>query len=471
MLMHKKNKLAWLFITGSVAILSSSIVVAASLSTNYKTSLINCSNIIASPYNESNSLTFANTYTSASASTFFSCEDESIVPSGDIYYEINGTSITIITGTDEEGETLNTLSGTNLILKSNFKVGNTENCNIVTIDDYAFINNNEIKSSLDLTNDTSLTTIGKSAFSECNNLNTVKFPENLQTISENAFKGCPNLKTIDLTKTTNVLTINDYAFAKDYLINVSYIDNDKYMLYHAKNGQVLVDKTTLDKDSNQWSNTTKAIGSIAVGNINLQNASCTEITDNAFTECYGVNSIDFPETLEKIGESAFSECRQLSSLVFNNGLKIIEKSAFSACHNLDYINFPESTQFIDQLAFDDIGVDEIVFNNKNPDWLIFDPDNNTGISPDWLGDDNCDITIYVPYKCDKAYRDVLTNKCSWFKSDLMKIVAQNDDSSLLKWLWIGLGVGIPVITAGIVLIVFFTNRNKKKNANKVLKEE
>ena len=56
----------------------------------------------------------------------------------------------------------------------------------------------------------SVTTIGDSAFSDCNSLTSITIPDSVTTIEEYAFSSCDSLRSITIPD--SVTTIGDYAF-------------------------------------------------------------------------------------------------------------------------------------------------------------------------------------------------------------------------------------------------------------------
>ncbi len=76
-----------------------------------------------------------------------------------------------------------------------------------------------------------ITTIGKSAFSNCKQLESVKLPNTLETISDDAFINCDSLKEIHIPE--NVKNISEHSigyeltWTDDYYSNSYYKDTDK----------------------------------------------------------------------------------------------------------------------------------------------------------------------------------------------------------------------------------------------------
>ncbi|MBR4440514.1 MAG: leucine-rich repeat protein [Bacteroidales bacterium] len=69
-----------------------------------------------------------------------------------------------------------------------------------------------------------------------------------------------------------------------------------------------------------------------------------EIDNSAFAFC-SLESITIPGSVKKIGHQAFSSCENLKSVTIENGVKSIDNGAFEDCYNIESISIPESVQF------------------------------------------------------------------------------------------------------------------------------
>ena len=204
--------------------------------------------------------------------------------------------------------------------------------NVTTIGNNAFNNSNV--GSIDLSNATSLTTIGSQAFKSCSNLTgDLVIPSKVTSIGNQAFE-YTNITSLDLSQATSLTTIGDAAFR--------YCENIIGKLNIPKNLQTIGDECfkdtsisslTIDK-SNQyfslatnlgpdaqvlvsgsektWNNNSKAIGSLAWGQIILPN-NITFIAENAF-QSTNITSLDLSQatSLTTIGDNAFMSCSNLT---------------------------------------------------------------------------------------------------------------------------------------------------------------
>lgn len=72
----------------------------------------------------------------------------------------------------------------------------------------------------------------------------------------------------------------------------------------------------------------------------------------AFSKCYSLGLINFPDSLIKIMNKAFSKCKNLRKIYFGQNSKIIsiKEGAFEDCA-IDFIHLPSSLQKIGKAAF------------------------------------------------------------------------------------------------------------------------
>ena len=144
--------------------------------------------------------------------------------------------------------------------------------------------------------------ICKSAFSRCDALQSVSFPDGLQTIGDSAFSSCAALQSVSFPD--GLRTIGKHAFSScAALESVSFPDGLRM------------------------------------------------IGDYAFWGCDALESVSFPDDLRTIGELSFYECAALQSVSFPDGLQTIGDSAFYGCDALESVSFPDGLQTIGKGAF------------------------------------------------------------------------------------------------------------------------
>ena len=259
----------------------------------------------------------------------------------------------------------------------------------------------------------SVTSLGESLFSYCENLSSVSLPESLTKIGEYAFKGCASLKTIQLPN--SVQKIGDHAFCYTGLTSVAFPESldsiEAYVFSGCSNLEsitipksikwigywafkscknldslIIEDDTdaVLSLDNSAFDNCplkTITLGrnlyykhcednseythSPFLGNDSLQSvqitSSVTSLGKSLFSDCKNLSSVSLPESLIKIGASAFDDCTNLSSVSLPESLTQIGKSAFEGCASLKTIQLPNSVQKIGDHAFCYTGLTSVAF--------------------------------------------------------------------------------------------------------------
>jgi tetratricopeptide (TPR) repeat protein len=173
-------------------------------------------------------------------------------------------------------------------------------------------------------------TIGSGAFMGCKSLRNVNIPDSMLSIGAYAFSGCEKLESIIIPE--SVTSIGDYAFS--------------------------------------FCNSLK--------NIVIPN-SINKISNEVFSWCESLTNIDLPQDIKSIGDSAFSLCKSLTSIDIPEGVKSIGKSAFSSCESLKNIIIPGNVEEIGNSAFNNctslkaIVIPDTVkkFGKNAPGFLIF----------------------------------------------------------------------------------------------------
>ena len=156
------------------------------------------------------------------------------------------------------------------------------------------------------------------------NQNEINIPNTVKTIGREAFYENKNLETVVLPDSVEI--IEDYAF------------------YEAKVKNI------------KLSNNLKSIGAYAffVGDfdsISLPD-SLEEIGESAFAICNNLRSVTIGENVKVIKEGAFSGCDSLEEVIIKSNLTRLEEYAFYLCYNLKKLTFTkDAPEFIDFYGF------------------------------------------------------------------------------------------------------------------------
>ncbi len=198
------------------------------------------------------------------------------------------------------------------------------------INEYAFGNCSRLKS---ITIPGSVTELRHSAFLECSSLEEVVFEEgcSITYISSNTFAGCVSLRDITIPATVTSISGSSYNY------NAAFYNCDNLKIRFAEGSQL------------------KSIGQYAFNcsdNLDIVLPEGLEtISNNAFSTCKNMKSINIPSTVTSIGASAFAHCYGLTDVVLNEGLTIMSSNLFYGCSSLKNVTIPSSTTSIAEQAF------------------------------------------------------------------------------------------------------------------------
>ena len=160
--------------------------------------------------------------------------------------------------------------------------------------------------------------IGDNAFSDCNLITSVVFPDTLETIGKYAFIDCNLISSIKLPK--NLISILSQAFngcvsLESVTFPQSIKDIGSFAFYQCESLKTVTIPGSVTK-----------ISSYAFGFCeNLTTAVIAEGTEElshwAFTNCYTLKQIYLPKTLTTIGIEAFHACKELSDVWYAGSLE------------------------------------------------------------------------------------------------------------------------------------------------------
>ena len=156
-----------------------------------------------------------------------------------------------------------------------------------------------------------VTTIGSSAFSDCDSLTSVTIPNSVTTIGSGAFEFCFSLTS--LTIPNSVTTIGSGAFFSCFSLTSVTIPNSV---------------TTIGSSAFAGC---FSLTSVTIGN------SVTTIGHGAFYGCSSLTSVTIGNSVTEIGYYAFSGCSSLTSVTIPNSVTTIGYYAFSGCKNVKQI--------------------------------------------------------------------------------------------------------------------------------------
>lgn len=167
--------------------------------------------------------------------------------------------------------------------------------------------------------------IGRSAFRNCDDAESVRLPKKLRELESRTFEGCTKLTSVTLNKK---LTSIDNAAFRDC---------------------ISLKKVTLPSSLEQ-------LGDAAFENcyklatVKLDKK-LRKIGECAFHKCYKLKKITLPAHLEVVGERAFLSCGDLSAVHFKNAGTKLKEGVFRRCTSLKKLDLPKKLRNIPEEAF------------------------------------------------------------------------------------------------------------------------
>lgn len=166
-----------------------------------------------------------------------------------------------------------------------------------------------IPSEIKVSNIYPVTKIGREAFANCINLESITIPGSVTEIYPYAFNSCSNLKDVYTPSLNDWLNISFSPYVSDYTSNPLYNGANLYI-----NGDLATDVIIPD-----------GFTSIAC----------------SFTGCTSITSITIPEGVTTIDRYAFINCTSLKSVTLPSSLTDIGYMAFYGCTNIESVFIPD----------------------------------------------------------------------------------------------------------------------------------
>lgn len=156
-----------------------------------------------------------------------------------------------------------------------------------------------------------VTSIGNSAFYLCEDLTSIDIPQSVTSIADSAFWNC--IRITSLAVPNAVTTIGKAAFHQ--LPNVAYSGSAIGTPWEARSVNGTVDNWLVYSSSAKT--TIKACSAAAVGDIDMP-SSVTSISQQAFSGCNGITSLQWSPNITSVAMDAFEGCTGLEALFITN---------------------------------------------------------------------------------------------------------------------------------------------------------
>ena len=161
----------------------------------------------------------------------------------------------------------------------------------------------------------SVTAIGRCAFDQNSNLESIEIPNSVTLVDTLAFCECTNLTNVIFSDDSQLTNIGYGAFKK--CSNLTSINLPA--------GVTLIERETFSGCSNLTSIEFSA------------DSQLTSIGYEGFRDCSSLTSITIPKGVTSIGDNAFRDCSSLTSITIPEGVTSIGESAFRDCKALTTI--------------------------------------------------------------------------------------------------------------------------------------
>lgn len=208
----------------------------------------------------------------------------------------------------------------------------------------------------------SVTSIGESAFSQCESLTGVVIPNSVTTIGYYAFAGCRRISSVTIG--SGVTGIGEKAFSGCDSLAAYKVDANNASFSSDENGVLYnKDKTVLllYPMGNDRTDFAIPIGVTKIDTYAFENsrhlASVTipdgvkRVGEYTFGNCVSLVSVTLPDSLDSIGEGAFYACISLTSVTIPDGVERVWESAFYHCISLASVTIGSGMERIATFAF------------------------------------------------------------------------------------------------------------------------
>ena len=205
-----------------------------------------------------------------------------------------------------------------------------------------------------------VTSIGESAFSGCENLSSITIPNSVTSIEVWAFAYCYALDAVFIDAIMPPTLIYNYTLYKYQVFSgkypTCYVPCGTLAAYQAsdwaKEGVTLLEKpceNTIPTNQIQYTSSDGNVITPNIGYMTEFDAFGANIVSNTYEN--GVGTITFDGAVSRIGYQSFSNSETLTSITLPDSISTIDFEAFRNCDRLKFVTIPNSVYGIWDYAF------------------------------------------------------------------------------------------------------------------------
>ena len=238
-------------------------------------------------------------------------------------------------------------------------------------------------------NGKAVTQIADYGFENCVGIRSVTLPDGIRIIGDYAFAGCSMLGTVNISENSQLTTIGDEAFYEVTEIvtmflpdSLTTIGDEAFALSSIETLVIPDNVTHIGYECFKES----GLRTITFGS----NSKLSYINDYAFMDCYYLTGIEIPDSVIDINERAFYGCKNLGTVKFGNnleriwdrafaysglttvtipeGCRCVYDGAFSQCTNLAEINLPSTLVAVGEESASSVFNNTAYYNDEN-NWV------------------------------------------------------------------------------------------------------
>lgn len=169
----------------------------------------------------------------------------------------------------------------------------------------------------------SVSYIGAHAFENCSGLKSIVLPEGISELEIGVFLGCKNLSNVDLPTSTKYIKFNAFKNCKS-LQEINIPSNVKDIAFNAFEGCTSIVNFNVDSKNSRFSSDDGVL---------YNKKKTTLIRMPAAKE----GSFVVPQKVKQISEYAFHKCQKITSVTIHKNVKTIGDCAFYECNNMDLL--------------------------------------------------------------------------------------------------------------------------------------